>query len=115
MTVRAAVDPDVVKELPDAVARAAYRVVQEGLTNARKHAPGAAVDVRLDGRPGEVVVEVLTRRPVGSSSVPALAASGAGVGLIGLGERLAVVGGRLEHGPDDRGDFVLRATLPAGG
>jgi signal transduction histidine kinase len=115
MTVRAAVDPDVVDELPDAVARAAYRVVQEGLTNARKHAPGAAVDVRLDGRPGEVAVEVLTRRPVGSSSVPALATSGSGLGLIGLGERLAVVGGRLEHGPDDHGDFVLRATLPAGG
>jgi signal transduction histidine kinase len=115
MTVHATVDPDVAEELPDAVARAAYRVVQEGLTNARKHAPGAAVDVRLDGWPGEVVVEVLTRRPLGSSCVPALAASGAGVGLIGLGERLAVVGGRLEHGPDDRGDFVLRATLPAGG
>jgi hypothetical protein len=68
--------------------------------------------VRLDGRPGEVVVQVLTRRPVGSSA-PALAAVGAGVGLIGLSERLAVVGGRLEHGPDDRGDFLLRATLPA--
>jgi hypothetical protein len=57
-------------------------------------------------------VQVLTRRPVRASG-PALAAAGAGVGLIGLAERLAVVGGRLEHGPDDRGDFVLRATLPA--
>ena len=112
MTVYEEVDSEVVEALPDALARAAYRVVQEGLTNARKHAPGAAVDVRLHGRPGEVVVQVLTRRPV-RSSAPALAAAGAGVGLIGLGERLAVVGGRLEHGPDDRGDFVLRATLPA--
>jgi signal transduction histidine kinase len=112
MTIHEEIDSEVVKTLPDALARAAYRVVQEGLTNARKHAPGATVDVRLDGRPGEVVVQVLTRRPV-RASAPALAAAGAGVGLIGLAERLAVVGGRLEHGPDDRGDFVLRATLPA--
>jgi signal transduction histidine kinase len=114
MTVREQVDPEAVEALPDVLARAAYRVVQEGLTNARKHAPGAAVDVRLGGRDGGVVVEVLSRRPVGAP-VPALASAGAGVGLIGLGERLAVVGGRLEHGPDPRGDFVLRATLPAGG
>jgi signal transduction histidine kinase len=85
-------------------------VVQEGLTNARKHAPGAVVDVRLGAEDGEVVVEIVSPRPVGSP--PVLAAAGSGVGLIGLGERLAVVGGRLEHGPDARGDFHLRATLP---
>jgi signal transduction histidine kinase len=114
MTVRERIDEAAGERLPDALARAAYRVVQEGLTNARKHAPGAAVDVRLDGRRDEVVVEVLSRRPAGGPP-PALASAGAGVGLIGLGERVAVVGGRLEHGPDERGDFVLRATLPAAG
>jgi signal transduction histidine kinase len=113
MTVRERVDRRVVGSLPDALERAAFRVVQEGLTNARKHAPGAAVDIRLEGRDGEVVVEVVSRPPA-TVGVPPLAAAGAGVGLIGLGERLALLGGRLEHGPDEHGDFVLRATLPAG-
>lgn len=114
MTVRDQVDQELGELLPDALARAAFRVVQEGLTNARKHAPGATVDVRVDRQNGKVVVEVLSRRPVGVS-MAALAAAGGGVGLIGLSERLAVVGGHLEHGVDDHGDFVLRATLPAAG
>jgi signal transduction histidine kinase len=113
MTVRERIELPAAGTVPDAVGRAAYRVVQEGLTNARKHAPGTAVDVRLGLDGGELVVEVVSPRPVGAS--PALAGAGSGVGLIGLGERLAVVGGRLEHGPDERGDFHLRATLPAVG
>ena len=86
--------------------RTAYRVVQEGLTNARKHAPGAAVDVTLTSG-DRLMVEVVSRRPVGTGTVP-----GAGAGLIGLSERVALAGGRLEHGHDATGDFVLRATLP---
>jgi signal transduction histidine kinase len=100
--------------LPAAVGRTAYRVVQEGLTNARKHAPGAAVDVAVSAREGDgLVVEVVSRRPVGV----AVAAGGdrmpgAGTGLIGLAERVALAGGELRHGPDAAGDFVLRATIP---
>lgn len=111
MTVRDRIDLSAPGTVPDSSARAAYRVVQEGLTNARKHAPGTAVDVRVEVDGGELAVEIVNRRPLGAPP-PGLAAAGAGVGLIGLGERLAVVGGRLEHGPDERGDFHLRATFP---
>jgi signal transduction histidine kinase len=98
--------------LPAALGRAAYRIVQEGLTNARKHAPGAAVEVTIAAHTGaDLVVEVVSRRAVGVAagrpSIP-----GAGTGLAGLAERVALAGGKLEHGPDDAGDFVLRATLP---
>jgi signal transduction histidine kinase len=87
------------------IGRTAYRVVQEGLTNARKHAPAAAVEVTVAGEE-QLVVEVVSRRPAATPSVP-----GSGTGLIGLAERVALAGGTLEHGPNERGDFVLRATL----
>ena len=95
--------------IPPALGRTAYRVVQEGLTNARKHATGAAVEVTLD--PGPPLLLVLTsRRAVGAPVADPL--PGAGTGLVGLGERVALAGGRLDHGPGPNGDFVLRATLP---
>jgi signal transduction histidine kinase len=104
--------------LPGALGRTVYRVVQEGLTNARKHAPAAAVDVGVEGRDGVVVVSVVSRRPVGvvagrSSALSVDRPTGTGTGLIGLGERVALTGGELVHGPDgESGDFVLEATLP---
>jgi signal transduction histidine kinase len=97
--------------VPEALGRTAYRIVQEGLTNARKHAPAAAVEVRVSGGP-QLVVEVVNRRPVGVTAAGALAGTGAGTGLIGLAERVALAGGELQSGPDPDGDFVLRATLP---
>jgi signal transduction histidine kinase len=110
MDVRARVDaPDA----PDALGRTVYRVVQEGLTNARKHAPGAAVDVTVAADGERLTVAVVSRRPVGvragglSPPLP-----GAGTGLVGLAERVALAGGELQHGPDADGDFVLRASLP---
>jgi signal transduction histidine kinase len=113
MTVREQIDAPAAASVPDALGRTAYRVVQEGLTNARKHAPRAAVQVTItaDGGAG-LVVEVLSRRAVGVRTGNALASTGGGTGLIGLAERLALVGGELEHGPDGNGDFVIRATLP---
>jgi signal transduction histidine kinase len=105
--------------MPVALGRTAYRIVQEGLTNARKHAPAAAVDVDIAGGDGTLVVSVVSRRPVGVAAATASASAtrrdrppGAGTGLIGLGERVALAGGALQHGPDAAGDFVLRATLP---
>jgi signal transduction histidine kinase len=99
--------------LPAALGRAAYRIVQEGLTNARKHAPAAAVEVTITAEPGTaLVVEVVSRRAVGVAASAALVLPGAGTGLVGLAERIALAGGELEHGPDGAGDFVLRATLP---
>jgi signal transduction histidine kinase len=97
--------------LPVAVGRTAYRVVQEGLTNARKHAPGAAVEVRLSARSNILTVEVVNRPAVGAAAYDRLAEAGTGTGLIGLAERVALTGGELTHGPDAGGDFVLRATL----
>jgi signal transduction histidine kinase len=102
-------------ELPEAAGastgRTAYRVVQEGLTNARKHAPGAAVTVRVAGAAeGELTIEVRNRAPL--RPVPAPALPGAGSGLIGLGERVELAGGELRRGVDGGGDFVLTATLP---
>jgi signal transduction histidine kinase len=97
--------------VPAALGRTAYRIVQEGLTNARKHAPAAAVDVSVDGGE-ELVVTVVSRRPVGVGARAPLAGTGAGTGLIGLSERVGLAGGTLRHGPDAAGDFVLRAVLP---
>jgi signal transduction histidine kinase len=99
--------------LPATLGRAAYRIVQEGLTNARKHAPAAAVEVTITAEAGTaLVVEVVSRRAVGVAATAALALPGAGTGLVGLAERVALAGGELDHGPDAAGDFVLRATLP---
>jgi signal transduction histidine kinase len=100
------------RELPDALGRTVYRVVQEGLTNARKHAPNAAVSVTVSGE-GPLAVEVVSRRAVGvAAGVPEPGLPGAGTGLVGLAERVELAGGSLRHGPGPGGDFVLRAELP---
>ncbi|SBV27680.1 sensor histidine kinase [Micromonospora krabiensis] len=97
--------------VPAAVGRSAYRIVQEGLTNARKHAPGAVVTVGLAGGPGAgLTVEIRNRWPVGGVDAPEL--PGSGTGLVGIAERVTLAGGRLEHGRDDSGDFRLAAWLP---
>jgi signal transduction histidine kinase len=96
-------------DVPEAVGRAAYRVVQEALTNIHKHAASAATTVRLSGEPGsglEVRVENLAPRVVGTS-LP-----GAGSGLAGLRERVEVAGGSFEAGPTLRGGFLVLAWLP---
>jgi signal transduction histidine kinase len=95
---------------PAAVGRTAYRIVQEGLTNARKHAPGAAVTLSVHTPGGELAVEVRSLAPVAVASGSPM--PGAGTGLIGLAERVTLAGGELEHGIDREGAFVLRARLP---
>jgi signal transduction histidine kinase len=113
MTLRTRIDVPETELLPAAVGRTAYRVVQEGLTNARKHAPGAPVEVTVttDGQ-AALVAEVISRHTA-SGAAPAMPSpAGAGAGLAGLAERLALVGGQLEHGTTATGDFVLRATIP---
>jgi signal transduction histidine kinase len=105
-------------DLPDAAedvgaggaGRTAYRVVQEGLTNARKHAPGALVRVRIALAEVALAVEVRNRAPLVAVPPPAL--PGSGSGLIGLGERVELAGGELRHEVDTDGDFILAATLP---
>ena len=83
--------------------------MQEGLTNARKHAPGAAVTLAVENAEQELRVEVRSLAPV---AVPAAPLPGAGTGLIGLTERVTLADGELEHGVDPDGAFVLRASLP---
>ncbi|MET8230281.1 histidine kinase [Micromonospora sp. NPDC005298] len=100
-------DPE---QVPAALGRAAYRIVQEGLTNARKHAAGAAVTVDVAGGPGTgLTVTIGNRWPVGT---PGDTLPGAGTGLVGISERVTLAGGRLAFGRDDSGDFRLAAWLP---
>jgi signal transduction histidine kinase len=93
-----------------AVGRTAYRIAQEGLTNARKHAPGAAVTLTVEAPDGDLLVEIRSLAPVAVASASPL--PGAGTGLIGLAERVTLAGGELESGVDPAGAFVLRARLP---
>ncbi|MFJ9665190.1 sensor histidine kinase [Streptomyces sp. NPDC101219] len=95
--------------VPAAVGRTAYRIAQECLTNARKHAPGAEVTVTVTGAPGEGL-EVTVANPPPGDAVPPV--PGAGQGLIGLTERASLAGGTLEHGPTPDGGFEVRARLP---
>ncbi|MDH6553817.1 signal transduction histidine kinase [Streptomyces sp. SAI-117] len=93
--------------LPAGVDLAAYRVVQEALTNAVKHAAGAAVTVSVEHAPGEVRVAV---EDTGGQRRPRVA--GSGRGLIGLRERLALYGGTLSAGSRPHGGFAVLAIIP---
>ncbi|WP_067564352.1 sensor histidine kinase [Nocardia acidivorans] len=96
-------------EPPATSARTAYRIVQEGLTNVRKHAPGATVWIVLDGAPGEgLTVSVSDSGALGATEP----APRSGYGLLGLTERAELVGGALTFGARPQGGFTLRATLP---
>jgi signal transduction histidine kinase len=96
-----------VTRLDPGVELAAYRIVQEALTNARRHAPGAAVDVEL--RYAEDAVRLRIR-----DNGPGQAArSHIGHGLLGMRERAAAVGGALQAGDARGGGFCVEAELPA--
>ena len=95
---------------PSSLGRDAYRIVQEALTNIRKHASGTTARVRITGAPGGGLhVTVRNRQRDLVHTGPALPGSGAG--LLGLQERVALAGGTLVHGPDGSGDFVVDAEL----
>jgi signal transduction histidine kinase len=97
------------ERLPESLGRSAFRILQESLTNARKHAPGTDVDVVVAGCPGKTLI-VLVRNPlpVGAGRP----APGARLGLVGLSERASLAGGTLEHRVTRHGHFVVRARLP---
>lgn len=98
--------------LSPGAARAAYRLVQEGLTNALRYASGAPVTVRLADDGDALVVEVSNGAAPGE---PSLADAGTGNGLRGLAERLDAVGGALEAGPLAGGGWLLRGRMPRAG
>jgi signal transduction histidine kinase len=89
--------------------RAAYRIVQEALTNAGKHAPGAVVCVTVDRMCDDLVVRVVNGPPTddAANEVPS-----GGYGLVGLGERVRTLGGRLTAEPRLDGGFGVEAVLP---
>ncbi|MER7245969.1 histidine kinase [Kribbella sp. NPDC000426] len=96
-------------DVPDSVGRTVYRLVQESLTNVHKHARGAATEVWVHGARGEgVTVRVTNVRPVAAGSL----LPGAGAGLVGLRERVQLVGGRLTTGPTLEGGWRVEAWLP---
>ena len=94
-------------EVPDRVSRHAYRIVQEGLTNARKHAPGALVALSLKTTADRL--RVVVRNRLADLAQPDR--SGSGLGLVGIAERVDLVGGDLSHGFEGE-EFILEATLP---
>jgi len=91
---------------------AAYRVVQESLTNTIRYAPGAAATVRLAYRADGIVVDVLDDGPGPPLTTAVPAAHGGGAGLAGLSERTRLLGGHLEAGARPGGGFAVRAFLP---
>jgi signal transduction histidine kinase len=97
-------------DLPAVVDLAAYRIVQESLTNVVRHAGPATATVRVGYAPGAVVVEIADT----GRGRPSGAAGPAGQGIAGMRERAAAVGGTLEAGPSAEGGFRVRARLPFG-
>jgi signal transduction histidine kinase len=96
------------RPLPPEVDQAAYRIVQEALTNVSRHAGHASASVHLHYAPATLSVEV-DDDGTGTGGRP----SGPGLGLIGMRERVTALGGRLQAGPQDDGGFQVRAELPA--
>jgi signal transduction histidine kinase len=94
--------------LDPGVELAAYRIVQEALTNTRRHAAGAAVDVELRYRDDGLLLRIRDNGPG-----PPPAAAPGGLGLVGMRERAAAVGGELRAGPSASGGFLITATLPS--
>jgi signal transduction histidine kinase len=94
------------RHLPPSIDVSAYRIVQESLTNALKHAPGSRVRVRVQVEATRVSIEVL------DDGATAGRPNGHGLGLIGLRERVALLGGHLHAGPHPEGGFCVKAELP---
>ncbi len=97
------------RPLPGSVELCCYRVVQEALTNAGRHAPGSAVRVELRYERASLTVRVSNDGAPDVRTAPAAA----GYGLVGLRERVEMLRGRFDAGPDGRGGFVVSAWLPA--
>lgn len=105
-------DPTVSDDLPHEVRAAAFRVVQEALTNIRRHAADAThIEIRLRDGIGRLEVSV-TDDGRGGTQLPA-AAHGGGFGLVGLKERVTAVGGELDAGPQGGGGWEVQAVFPA--
>ncbi|WP_158580069.1 sensor histidine kinase [Geodermatophilus marinus] len=94
--------------LPAGVDVSVYRIVQEAVSNAMRHAPGATVEVAVDIRPDRLELQVAN----GPARQPPTGGPGAGHGLLGMRERVGMLGGTLTAAPDYGGGFTVRARLP---
>jgi signal transduction histidine kinase len=103
---------DLPPALPPGVDLAAFRVVQEALTNVIKHAGSPPASVSVDYRDGDLLVEVADTGPAAPQAGPAT--HGTGRGLVGLRERAELYGGEVEAGPRPGGGWLVRARIPAG-
>jgi signal transduction histidine kinase len=102
-------------KLPPGPALAAYRIVQESLTNVLKHAgPTSRAWVRLDWRPNDLEIQVIDDGRGAGAGLDGID-TGNGQGIRGMTERATLHGGRLEAGPRSGGGFTVRAVLPYGG
>ena len=97
-------------QVPPGVGLTAYRIVQESLSNAGRHAPGAPISVVVEQAPRSVLLNVKNEPPAAGQP----RADGTGHGLAGMRERVALLGGELAAGPEADGGFAVRATLPVG-
>jgi len=98
------------RELPAGIELSAFRIVQEALTNVRKHAGDSAkTTVRMSYEADELVIEVIDD---GRGALTSLSDAGGGHGLIGMRERVEIYGGRLTSGPRRGGGYSVRASLP---
>src|SRR5262249_27455672 len=104
--------PSALDQVPSGVGLCAYRIVQESLSNASQHAPGAAVIVSVNQDSGAVLLRVANGP--GESPGPSRNGQGPGHGLAGMRERVALLGGSLSAGPAPGGGFVVSAVLPLG-
>ncbi|MDT0444038.1 sensor histidine kinase [Streptomyces johnsoniae] len=93
----------------DVVGRTCYRIVQEGLTNAAKHAPGAHVRIVLEGAAGEKLHVSVHNSPATTTTAQPPAS---GFGLLGLTERIVLAGGKLDHHATPDNGYLLTARLP---
>jgi signal transduction histidine kinase len=96
-------------DVPAAVDRTAYRIVQESLTNISRHAAASTASVRIDYRPDALVIQVDDDGTATPDTVPV-----PGVGLLGMRERVIALGGRLRAAPRGEGGFTVHAELPVG-
>lgn len=94
-------------DVPAAVGRTAYRIVQESLTNIARHAAADTASVRIDYRPDALVIQVDDDGKATSDAAPV-----PGVGLLGMRERVTALGGRLRAAPRGEGGFTVQAELP---
>lgn len=109
LTVEEEVEGDA-RPLPRGLDLTAYRILQEALTNARKHAGHVRARVWIRYGTGALEIEVYNYNAPEAKSVPGI--GGGGHGLIGMRERVALYGGQLEAGPDAKGGFRVKAHLP---